>query len=558
MNRINILMVDDQPAKLLSYEAMLGGLDGNLIKAGTAREALAHLLREDIAVVLMDVQMPEMDGFELATMIRQHPRCQRTAIIFVSAVHMSDLDRVRGYEAGAVDYVSVPVIPEILQAKMRVFIDLHRKTGELKRLNDELDARVKARTNELEASLARLRESEARFRRQSERLAETDRRKDEFLAMLAHELRNPLAPIRNAVEVMRRKGDGSPDLNWVRDMIDRQVSHLVHLVDDLVDASRISRGKLILSKKPMDLTHLISEAVESLSAPLQKKRHEITMSLPATPIYVEGDPVRLTQVFLNLVSNAIKFTPLDGKVSLSVAVNGDKAEVSVKDSGRGIDPPELTRIFDMFYQVGEESGEKSGLGLGLTLVKTLVQMHDGSVEARSAGAGQGSEFVVALPVIAAPAHVEQAALPTSEAKAVPRRILVVDDNRDAADSLAELLRGVGHEVAVAYDAGGALHGVSGFEPDSILLDIGMPLVDGYAVARRIREQPIGTGLLLVAMTGWGQPQDKRRAFEAGFDAHLVKPVSLDALLGVFAVQSRPEDVAAPQSSSPLNHKHMAI
>jgi signal transduction histidine kinase len=551
MDRVNILMVDDQPAKLLSYEAMLDGLGENLIKAETARAALAHLLREDIAVVLMDVQMPEMDGFELASMIRQHPRCQRTAIIFVSAVHMSDLDKVRGYEAGAVDYVSVPVIPEILQAKMRVFIDLHRKTAELKRLNEELDARVKARTNQLEASLLRLRESEARFRLQSEMLAETDRRKDEFLAMLAHELRNPLAPIRNAVEVMRRKSDGSRDLNWVREMIDRQVSHLVHLVDDLMDASRISRGKLVLTKKPVDLTRLISEAVDSLSAPLQKNRQAITVNLAPTPLYVTGDPVRLAQVFLNLVSNAIKFTPIEGKITLTVARVEDQVEVRVRDTGRGIEPSDLAHIFDMFYQAGEESGERAGLGLGLTLVKTLVQMHDGTVDARSAGAGQGSEFVVTLPVAALPEQTGKAVLTSSAADVtMPRRILVVDDNRDAADSLAELLRGLGHEVAVAYDAGGAVDGTSSFRPDTVLLDIGMPLVDGYVAARRIRELPHGAHILLVAMTGWGQPQDKRRTFEAGFDVHLVKPVSFEALLGVFA--------ACPPSASEHDDRDCAI
>ena len=207
MEPVNILMVDDHPAKLLAYEAMLEGLGENLIRAASAREALTHLLRGDIAVVLMDVDMPEIDGFELAAMMREHPRCQRTAIIFVSAVHMSEMDQLRGYRSGAVDYVSVPVIPEVLRAKIAVFVDLYRKTAELNRLNEELDARVRMRTNELEVSLARLKESEAMFRRQSEMLAETDRRRTEFLAMLAHELRNPLAPIRNAVEVLRRNGD---------------------------------------------------------------------------------------------------------------------------------------------------------------------------------------------------------------------------------------------------------------------------------------------------------------------------------------------------------------
>ena len=517
---------------------MLAGLDENLIKAETAREALAHLLREDIAVVLMDVQMPDIDGFELATMIRQHPRCQRTAIIFVSAVHMSDLDKVRGYETGAVDYVSVPVIPEILRAKMCVFIDLHRKTAELKHLNDELDARVKARTDELEVSLTRLRESENMFRLQSEMLAETDRRKNEFLAMLAHELRNPLAPIRNAVEMMRRNGIVSGELNWVRDMIDRQVSHLVRLIDDLTDASRISRGKLVLSKKTIDLTRLIAEAVESIGSPMSEHRCDIIATLPSAPIYVEGDPVRLTQVFLNLLSNAIKFTPADGKVTLSVTRWDDKVAVRVNDTGRGIGAADLAHIFEMFFQGEDEAGERSGLGLGLTLVKSLVETHGGSIEVRSAGRGQGSEFVVFLPLAAQEKHAQTSAMPTSASSHMPRKILVVDDNRDAADSLAQLLRTVGHDVAIAYDAGAAVNATSTFRPDTVLLDIGMPVIDGYAAAKSIRGQPNGTDMLLVAMTGWGQPEDKRRALEAGFDTHLVKPVSLDALLEVFASSRR--------------------
>jgi len=529
---VNILMVDDHPAKLLSYEAMLADLGETLIRAGGAREALAHLLHDDVAVVLMDVDMPEIDGFELAELIRAHPRCQRTAIIFVSAIHLSDLDKLRGYRSGAVDYVSVPVIPEVLRAKVAVFVDLHRKTTELKRLNDELDARVRARTDELEASLARLKESETIFRLQSEVLAETDRRRTEFLAMLAHELRNPLAPIRNAVEVLRRNGDLPAGLNWVRDMVDRQLSHLVRLVDDLVDASRISRGKLVLTRKPVELTALISAAIESVRSPLGEDSYELAVTLPSTPIFVEADPVRLTQVFLNLVNNAVKFTPAGGTITVSVERAGGRVEIRVKDTGRGIAPNDLAHVFEMFYQGEVGTGERSGLGLGLTLVKTLVEMHGGNVSAHSAGKDRGSEFVVALPVVAE-ATLEVPAPAARSPKGAARRVLIVDDNRDAVDSLAELLRMIGHEVETAYDGRSAVDAASRFRPDIAVLDIGMPLVDGYAAARAIRGQPDGAHVLLVAMTGWGQAEDKRRALEAGFDAHLVKPVSLEALLDVF-------------------------
>ncbi len=547
MEPVNILMVDDHPAKLLSYEAMLAGLGENLIRAGGARDALARLLRDDIAVVLMDVDMPEIDGFELAEMIRQHPRCQRTAIIFVSAIHMSDLDKLRGYRSGAVDYVSVPVIPEVLRAKVAVFVDLHRKTTELKRLNDELDARVRTRTDELEASLARLKESETMFRLQSEMLAETDRRRTEFLAMLAHELRNPLAPIRNAVEVLRRNGELPAGLHWVRDMVDRQVSHLVRLVDDLVDASRISRGKLVLSRKPVELTGLIAAAIESIRSPLRDDPHELVVALPPAPVFVEADPVRLTQVFLNLVNNAIKFTPAGGKVVVSVERVGGRVEIRVADTGCGIGQEDLAHVFEMFYQGEVGAGERSGLGLGLTLVKTLVEMHGGKVTAHSAGKDRGSEFVVSLPLVA-DAIAEPPETATRSPQAGGRRVLIVDDNRDAVDSLAELLRMVGYDVQTAYDGRTAVEAASRFRPDVAVLDIGMPQVDGYAAARAIRGQPDGADVLLVAMTGWGQAEDKRRAMEAGFDEHLVKPVSFDALLEVFARDRREERAPRPGGS----------
>jgi len=533
MNPVNILMVDDQPAKLMAYEAMLGELGENLIKANSAREALAYLLRDDIAVVLMDVNMPEMDGFELASMIRQHPRCERTAIIFVSAIHMSDIDKVRGYETGAVDYVSVPVIPEILRAKIRVFTELHRKTAELKHLNEELEERVRARTNDLEASLLRLQESETRLRLQGDELAEAHRRKDEFLAMLAHELRNPLAPIRTAVELLRLDAGTPKDLEWITNIVDRQVTHLIRLVDDLLDAGRISRGKIVLTRKVVELNGLIADAVESMRA-VEGRDHELVVIPAPSPIYLDADAVRLTQVFLNLLNNAFKFTPKAGRITLSVEPAADHVDVRIRDTGQGIAADDLERVFEMFYQ-GAGGTNKAGLGLGLTLVQKLVEMHGGAVSAHSPGPGKGSEFSVRLPVVVAPAQAEMpavAALPTNGA--ARRRILVVDDNRDAVESLAELLRMSGSEVGVAFDGEEAIKAASEFQPEVVLLDIGMPIVDGYTAAKTIRRQSNGRGVWLVAMTGWGQAEDKRRAMEAGFDAHLVKPVSIDAVLSLLA------------------------
>ncbi len=533
MNPVNILMVDDQPAKLLVYEAMLGELGETLIKANGAREALAHLLNDDIAVVLMDVSMPEIDGFELAEMIRQHPRCERTAIIFVSAIHMSDIDKVKGYESGAVDYVSVPVVPEILRAKIRVFIELHRKTAELKRLNDELEERVRARTNDLEASLRNLQESETRLRHQGEALAESARRKDEFLAMLAHELRNPLAPIRTAVELLRREVGSTKDLEWVTNIVDRQVTHLVRLVDDLLDASRISRGKMVLTRKVVELNELIADAMESMRAAGGRDR-ELVVELARAPIYVDADAVRLTQVFLNLLNNAVKFTPSAGRITLSVDSVGDQVDVRVNDTGQGMAADELMHVFEMFYQ-GGRGDNKAGLGLGLTLVEKLVHMHGGTVHAQSPGPGLGSEFSVRLPVVAAPAAADAQMRPAStESAGAGRRILVVDDNRDAVESLAELLRMSGSEVDVAFDGQAAIERASTFLPEIVLLDIGMPIVDGYKAAKTIRRDANGREMLLIAMTGWGQAEDKKRAMDAGFDAHIVKPVSIDSLLDLFS------------------------
>jgi len=533
MNPVNILMVDDQPAKLMAYEAMLGELGENLIKANSAREALAYLLRDDIAVVLMDVNMPEMDGFELASMIRQHPRCERTAIIFVSAIHMSDIDKVRGYETGAVDYVSVPVIPEILRAKIRVFTELHRKTAELKHLNEELEERVRARTNDLEASLLRLQESETRLRLQGDELAEAHRRKDEFLAMLAHELRNPLAPIRTAVELLRLDAGTPKDLEWITNIVDRQVTHLIRLVDDLLDAGRISRGKIVLTRKVVELNGLIADAVESMRA-VEGRDHELVVIPAPSPIYLDADAVRLTQVFLNLLNNAFKFTPKAGRITLSVEPAADHVDVRIRDTGQGIAADDLERVFEMFYQ-GAGGTNKAGLGLGLTLVQKLVEMHGGAVSAHSPGPGKGSEFSVRLPVVVAPAQAEMPAVAASPTNgAARRRILVVDDNRDAVESLAELLRMSGSEVGVAFDGEEAIKAASEFQPEVVLLDIGMPIVDGYTAAKTIRRQSNGRGVWLVAMTGWGQAEDKRRAMEAGFDAHLVKPVSIDAVLSLLA------------------------
>jgi len=534
--KLNILMVDDQPAKLLTYESMLAQLDERLIKAETASEALGHLLREDIAVVLMDVNMPELDGFELAAMIRQHPRCRRTAILFVSAVHLTDIDRVKGYAAGAVDYVSVPVVPEILRAKIGVFVDLYRKTTELEKLNRTLEERVAERTGELETMIGQLREREHRLRLQSEELAETDRRKTEFLAMLAHELRNPLQPIRAAVELLRQTKASPDQVKWSREVVDRQVNQLVRLVDDLLDASRISSGKLELRKEVVDVVPVATSAIESIRTLAEHRQQHIDASLPSEPVYIDGDSVRLTQVFLNLLNNAVKYSPNGARIELTVDQRDDFVVVRVRDEGLGIAAEDLPHVFEMFYQ-GTTSADdtQGGLGLGLALVRQLVGLHGGRVEAHSSGPGKGSEFTVHLPAASWQHDATDVPLQEAmEATMAARRILVVDDNRDAAETLAMMLRLEGNEVDTAFDGEGAITATAAFRPDVVLMDLGMPKVDGYAAARAIRRDARLHDVVLIALTGWGGDFDRKLSQEAGFDRHLVKPVVPQELMALLS------------------------
>jgi len=527
-DKVNILLVDDQPGKLLAYEAMLSDLGENLIKASSGREALEHLLKTEITLVLMDVSMPDLDGFELAEIIRQHPRYEKTAIIFVSAVHLSDLDRLKGYESGAVDYVSVPVVPELLRAKVTVFAALYRKTREAERLTTELERRVAERTAELEASVAR----QIDLARQ---LLDADRRKDEFLALLAHELRNPLAPIRNAVNIMHMKGLDDPDLIWCHDVIERQAKQLTRLVDDLLDVSRITKGKIRLRTEQLDLRDVVHDAVETSRPLIDEMGHQITVEMPQTPLLVRGDPARLTQVVANLLNNAAKYQMENGTITVRIEHDGADSVIVVKDGGIGITRESMPRIFDLFTQ-GERAPDRAagGLGIGLSLVRQIVELHGGTVRAESPGPGLGSEFVVHLPAsidsLVTQADGTSEAVPSADA---PRSILVVDDNEDAAESMAMLLRLRGHEVVVAHNGEDALRLAGERPPSVVLLDIGMPGMDGYEVCRRFRTSGLGE-MRIIAMTGFGLEQDRQRSKEAGFDAHTVKPVAIAELVKLLA------------------------
>ncbi len=377
---------------------------------------------------------------------------------------------------------------------------------------------MRRRTEELERA-------DAEQLRLNAELRLADRRKDEFLATLAHELRNPLAPIRNAAEIIKAKGPLDPDLAWGRDVIERQVGQMARLLDDLLDISRITRNTLALRRGRVTLASVIDSAIET-SAPLAKAGgHDLRVDLPTEPIHLDADPVRLAQVFANLLNNAAKYTQKPGEIRLTATREGDRVAVSVQDSGIGIDAGELPHIFEMFAQAKTALERTGGLGIGLALSKGLVEMHGGTIEAHSEGKDKGSTFVVRLPFVAAGIEsTANSANDLDKGRAAARRVLVVDDLADNADTLSTLLGVLGHDVRTAYDGKEAIAIAAEFEPDVVLLDIGMPVLNGYAVCRRIRERTCGAQPIIVAMTGWGQDIDRRRSEEAGFDHHVVKPV----------------------------------
>ena len=364
-------------------------------------------------------------------------------------------------------------------------------------------------------------------------LREADRRKDEFLATLAHELRNPLGLIRNVVSLLQSPAATDSEIRWGRDIIDRQVNYLTRLTDDLFDVSRITRDKLDLRKEDVQLAEIINGAVESCGPLMNERGHIFTLNMPSEPVYLSGDKIRLTQAIMNLLNNAAKYTPRSGRIDLSVECDGDEICIRVTDTGIGIAAEDLNRVFDLFFQADRSfARSEGGLGLGLTLVNRLVAIHGGSVAVQSAGLNQGSEFIVRLPVIGSPSlashDVERIHSPKAQATG-QRRVLVADDFPESAQLLARLLRQDGNDVRVALDGLEAVDTAAHFHPDIVLLDLAMPKLNGYEAASKIRQQPGGKNVILIALTGWGQQQDRRRTKEAGFDVHLTKPVNYQAI-----------------------------
>ena len=492
-----ILLADDN-ADMRDYVRRILERRWRVEAVPDGQAALAAAERNPPDLILTDVMMPAMDGFELVRRLRGNDALAAVPIIMLSA-RAGDEARVDGLDAGADDYLVKPFSARELSAR----IETQLKMGRQRRTAEEARATAE----------------------------EATRAKDEFLAMLGHELRNPLAPILTTLQVMQLRG--STIFEKERALIDRQVRHVVRLVDDLLEVSRIARGKISLDRSIVDLGEVIGHAIELASPLLEQRMHHLTVEVD-TGLTVDGDKLRLAQVFANLLTNAAKYTASGGSIAVnakrSPSPSGDRLRIAVKDTGIGIRADMLPVVFDLFVQ-GRQGLDRSegGLGLGLSIVKSLVTLHDGTVEAYSNGAGKGSEFVVSLPAAGTTSAAASRAI-TVEAGRQPgppgRRVLVVDDNEDAAEALAEALVDLGHAVEVAHDGPQALAKLETFSPDVALLDIGLPLMDGYELARRIRHEPRLSGIRLVSITGYGQNSDRLRAQEAGFDVHLVKPVDL--------------------------------
>jgi signal transduction histidine kinase len=481
----------------------------------------------------MDVQMPDLDGLETAALIRERDRSRHIPIIFLTAHDHTTVQMFKGYSLGAVDYLFKPIVPEILRSKAAVFVELYQKTervrqqAQLIQQNQEAELQRKLVQEKQHWEIEHLRLEAAKEKEASER-------KDEFLAMLAHELRNPLAPIFNALHILQLNGSSDPTVDQARTVLDRQTRQLARLVDDLLDVSRITRGKIQLRKEPVELAKLLARAQESARPSIEGRGHKLEIIVPEEPLWLDADPTRLEQVLANLLNNAAKYTDPGGRITIVAARDNEELVLQVRDNGIGIAPEMLPRLFNLFLQADRSLDRaQGGLGIGLTLVRRLVEMHGGTIEAASPGLGNGSEFTIRLPLLPE-GRVEPSAIEPVKSPGQPVRILVVDDSKDTAESLALLLRLEGHEVRMAHDAPAALEIAQLFRPEVAILDIGLPKIDGYELGRRLRDQVKDGKILLIALTGYGQAADRRRSREVGFDHHVVKPVDPVALQELIA------------------------
>ncbi len=561
--KANILLVDDQPERLLTYEVILESLDQNLVRALSGEEAFEKLHEKEFAAILLDVSMPGMNGFETAALVRNHPRFGQTPIIFVTGVHITDLDRLRGYEMGAADYVYVPVIPDVLRGKVQVLVQLYLQRRELAELNDQLaaandelaeaHARLQAEnTRELQKLNRTLERANAQLisevadRKHAEALLKEEaRRKDEFISILGHELRNPLAAMQSGIELLRAASPAESKLPWARELLQRQLKHLKRLIDDLLDVTRITSGRVQLQRENIDLKSVIEHSMDAAQPLIAERKHTLKVHMPLEALEMDGDPVRLTQVFGNLLTNAAKYTEPGGTITLSAEIEPGQPRavtVRVKDTGAGIPEDMLDRVFELFTQADPDATRtQTGLGIGLALVRALADLHGGSVHAASNGPGEGAEFVVRLPLLEDSAKPQ--VQPVAAAPSAPQcglRLLIIDDNEDLANGLSlYLTERSGHEVRIAHTGESGLEVAREFKPDVVLLDIGLPDIDGYEVARRLRaEEELGE-IPLIGISGFSTAADRKRAKRAGFDRYFVKPIAFDKLNDVLAGQLAP-------------------
>jgi len=535
---VPILLVDDQPANLDALEATLATTGCKFVLARSADEALLALLDQDFAAIVLDVMMPGMSGFELATMIRRRERTRQVPILFLTARMLDQQDELRGYRAGAVDYLTKPIDPQILRAKIAVFVDLFRKRRALSRMNLELQRQIGERQR-MSDELARANEElEGRVTERTAALAEAGRRKDEFLATLAHELRTPLSALRTASEALRLKAPDNADLVTLQGVFQRQVQQLTRLTNDLLDVSRFTRDKLTLRRRRVAIAEIINSAMETVRPVVEKREQTVKIVAPSGPVHVDGDLARLSQALANLLDNAARYSPRGGRIDLTAELSGPHVLIKVGDYGTGIERDLLPRIFDLFVQGQRAQGEESGLGIGLPLARRLTEMHGGTLTAYSAGPGRGSEFVVQLPVLSSEQPSDRGA-PRADAppKLERQRVLIIEDNQDTAAMMDIMLQEWGQETRVAYDGTTALEVASQFRPQVVLLDVGLPRLHGYEVARRIRQQDWARDAHVVAITGWGLEAD-RHGEAAGIDHRLLKPVDPETLHALLVSMQR--------------------
>ncbi|SHG70952.1 response regulator [Massilia sp. CF038] len=490
-----ILNVDDTVAARYAKTRILTRAGYRVIEAASGAEALQRARDDAPDLVLLDTKLPDINGFEVCRRLKSDPGTRMVLVLQTSASYVGTPDKIRGLDSGADNYLFEPIEPDELVANVRALMRLGRVERELR---------------------------------------DVDRRKDEFLAVLAHELRNPLAPIRNAAELLCKLDPEVPAAqNHARQLILRQSAHMVRLVDDLLDVSRISQGKIALHRAVVELSPILDAAIETAQPNISQRKHALTVTLPDLPLWVHADAVRFAQVIANLLNNASKFTPPGGRIEVAAELVDEQVVISVSDNGIGIAAHHLSSIFDLFAQGGHSADRvKDGLGIGLSLSRKLVALHDGTLAVSSEGEGLGSRFTVTLPALA-PAEL---AAPILEAHAVMngRRILIVDDNVDSAETLAALLGYYGHQVGIAHDGESAIAIASTTKPDIVFMDVGLPDMSGLAAAERIRANAEPAAIKIVALTGYGSDGDRAAAQLSGIDEYLTKPVTLERLTETIA------------------------